>query len=220
MNSPKPTLTIRIPAPPRKGRHYRLLCLWEAWAAQRPWVTLEWVPYRESHAASFQAAYDKPFDTDYLMLTEHDFLPDPELCPARVTRNGRNWAAPSFVRRNEGFKEYELLTGGWFIVIPKDFYAKGVKFQGGPPFYDCANQLAYDPALGDMDLVHSVCGIDDFPAVHYPGIGTHLFFSRHYDDAPAKVLAGLHESYPQTVGEMLALHDGIVGRYEIENGWA
>ena len=197
----KPEVDIVITKCFEGPRHTRLYNIWEAVAEFcSPHVRFRWFKHNGhlSHAQSFAHTYDTERlveDCDYLLLTEADFLPNLNLNTLDWTNRshiGDHQAVATFyatrdpVTRRGKFHRDKI--GGWFVLLHKPTCPPRVNFQGYP---DACNQLNKELKVRVRE------GSDGFPA-HYGlnyDFGTHLFWSRHYNDNPLISLGGfkLHD---------------------------
>lgn len=150
-------------------------------------------------------------DQEKVLVTEFDFLPDPgwldawepgittaEYCTRneytrRIVQHGR--AAPWLMRLH---------------VLRADRGKLENSFRASGPFADPCGELVQE-ARGNGIEVRLLAGVDDYPrsyGVGYPGHGLHLFWSRHYHDDPATIVAGV------LLGEMQRKVDKVVAAYE------
>lgn len=177
-------------------RHERLYKIWEAIAEFcAPTIRFRTFKHngRLSHAQSFAHIYDverQRTDTDYLLLTEADFLPNLRLRTLDWTNRvhiAEHQAVATFygtrdpVTKNVKFHRDKI--GGWYILLCKPACPPRLDFHGTP---DPCNQLHKDIRVRIRE------GKDGYPT-HF-GIdydfGSHLFWSRHYNDHPLTCIGG------------------------------
>lgn len=125
----------------------------------------------------------------YVVITEHDFLPNlPDweetafellgdyaaLAPEYITRRAEDWE----IQRAEYWGK--SFSGAWFMLLDKEKCPRILDFTGGQEYGvpDPANKLV------DQVSIKLMPGEDVFfPGIDYP-VGRHLFWSRHYNDDP------------------------------------
>lgn len=192
----KPEVDVVITRCFEGPRHERLYNIWEAIAEYcTPHIRYRTFKHsgRLSHAQSFAHIYDTErlvSDCDYLLLTEADFLPDLNLRPLdwtnRVHIGDHQALATFYATRDPGSKALKFQRdkcGGWFVLLHKPACPPRIDFNGFP---DPCNQLHQALTVRIRE------GKDGYPE-HY-GIdydfGTHLFWSRHYNDHPLLTIGG------------------------------
>jgi hypothetical protein len=219
-----PQLTVRITHAFDGPRHDRLHAIWDTVAEHwqkhlRLAVTTN--PRGFSHAQMFNKMWYEELQQNnrYVLLTEHDFLPNLRdrawySAPHKVfeqldAMHGEQFAAlaPEYATRHAATKVvmHHNKPGGWWILIDKDRFNDAIDFTGKP---DPANQL--EDSIGGCYMAE---GEDCYPAhygLSYP-FGTHLFWSRHYNDPPEARVGGFH------IGDIQARHDDAVDRFLISS---
>ncbi len=179
--------------------HDYLRRCWERVKELTPEVIFKQVPSEgNNHAQNLNKIWElhrengPDWMSQFCVITEEDFLPDP-----RAVKEGRWMVPPLFMikpamavkfaqRVPTGAVMQFQFPGAWWMIFDLEQYSGPLNFEGAR---DPATELV-DQVPGGVDLVR---GVDDSLGslgLEYPGIGTHLFWSRHYNDPPDKVVAG------------------------------
>lgn len=183
-------------------------------------------PGRMSHAdafneMSFQARQDS---RRYVLLAELDFLPaydDEDLAPVDSLTPKFPIQACSYATRDPGTLKATQYTfpGGWYALYDKNYVAYA-SFSPGGNFNDPGNLLDIYVKNTYNCRVKLLSGKDCYPA-HY-GIsyrpGTHLFWSKHYQDDPEQtpVVAWKFELKPILDGVDRAIKDYLTGAPNVQ----
>ena len=132
---------------------------------------------------------------DYTIFTEFDFLPGADFL--KVYPNSM-WAA-QYCTREPHTKALQRHPhpGAWYVAANKN-NCDVPNFASGGPFNDPCNELECE-YLDTEDCYPDHYGVKvQLEAItkYTPGplydIGTHLFWSRHYNDPPGAYVAGFH----------------------------
>ncbi len=194
-------------------RHERLYNIWEAIAEfVAPVISVRVFSNpdgRLSHAECYNRIWmeEQEFDNRHVILTEFDFLPNlHDVDWAKLKEFSGKYAgwgcmyatrAPASRKaRNDRNR-----TGGWFVVLDKEMVDYDLTFNGEP---DPCNQLHHV-----VRPFRQIKGSDCYP--HHFGLtyemGTHLFWSRHYNDHPSLRISGF------SLREILRGVDGEIARW-------
>lgn len=217
-------LSVRIAKPFEGLRHDRLYAIWEAIAEY--WSEFLTVGFslnagcRWSHAQMFNKMWAEELQqgAPYVLLTEHDFLPNlwapewysdlHEIFQHLDAEHGKEFAglACEYATRNPYTKalRFRGCAGGWWVLFEKERFNDVIDFTGRP---DPCNQL--EEAIGGVYLCE---GTDSYPqdyGIKYP-FGHHLFWSRHLNDRPDRMISGFN------LGDIQMRHDRAVREY-VEN---
>ena len=211
-------LSVRIAKPFDGIRHDRLYAIWEAVAEfWKDHLTVGFsrnVGARWSHAQMFNKMWAEELqtDADFVLLTEHDFLPNlneprwyaqPGAVLASLdAEHGEQFAGLACEYHTRCPKGMHLqgknIPGGWWVLLETARFNDLIDFHGRP---DPCNQL--EEAVGGIYLCE---GRDAFPrhyGIVYP-FGEHLFWSRHIHDAPDRTVSGFN------LGDIQLRHDKAV----------
>lgn len=151
---------------------------------------------RDSHAHCLNRIWDQERRRPerYAVLSEFDFLPDPDnFLDLDQVNEEYPVAAVEYVTRDPYTRKLlgHGFPGAWYILVDKQA-CPDLDFTAGGPFNDPANELAAFVRQKYNKAVRLLFGVDQYPrhyGVRYPQ-GTHLFFSRHYNDHPSTTVAG------------------------------
>jgi len=117
-------------------------------------------------------------DVDRVIITEHDFLPTPDL--AERAQEARGGAAALGVEyapqqwKTLG-RRWQGIPGGWFLEIDRTRFSGPLDFRGEGLWNDPGNKLHHQ-----LNLMLAPGQIDEY-GLKYPW-GTHLFWSRHIEE--------------------------------------
>jgi hypothetical protein len=186
---PSPNVVIRYTRAFEGPIHERLYACWDA-AAEflAPWVGVRVfhnAGARLSHAQSFQAMWQEEaeFDNAIVVFTEADFLPnleDEDWYRASMAKKATAWGVQYASRGVIGqLFRYPNLAGGWFVGINKEKAPKRLSFAGDP---DPCCQLPLQIRHHGGRFFY-FAGSERAIFLDY-AYGTHLFWSRHYNDPP------------------------------------
>jgi hypothetical protein len=194
-------LTIRLIRCFDGWRNERLHALWDGIAEYERAVRVKWFPNPDArlrHAQCFNEmwAAEQSCANRYVVFTEADWLPKLILPVDGWT--AKTFLGPSdcmvgcnYVTRDAGTKRlrhYQASAGGWFFCIDKRRAAPILDFEGDPdPGNEIPDQLEEYGCEGLF-----VDGEDCYPnhyGVEWPW-GTHLFWTRHLHDDPARRISG------------------------------
>lgn len=202
-------MLIRVIDPLWEGpRHDRLRACWDrVRAATDRNHDIEFVANHDgaNHQTMLERCYRGSDPNRALVITEMDFLPAiADDWSTNVEKILEGFGGPVGVeykmREAETFLLYgpRAIPGGWFLAFPE-----------ARPDADDIDFGGTDPANNAGEhFVHLLDGTDDFPGQTYPGIGHHLFWSRHYNDPEHAVAAG----FPMSL--VLPLTDKHIARWE------
>lgn len=209
-------ITVRIINVFEGFRHARLRSIWEVVAeyAQTA-LKLKW--FRNTggwdHAECLNRIWSEE-QTDLagrLVITEHDFLPDLNyddwLLQMDLDQPDIAVAGACYSKRggNRQLHNYPEVVGPWFMSFDKTKCPGRLEFRGR---VDPAGELTTQLHEAGYDLM-LYPGTDPYPlhiGVEY-AFGTHLFWSRHYNDPPATRVSGY------SVDEILTKHDRCVASW-------
>lgn len=210
-------ITVRLIHIFEGPRHERLRTLWEIIAEYaKDKIRLKWFrnPNEWDHSESLNRIWleEQTESDDRLIITEHDFLPDLNyddwLLQADFADPEIAVAAACYSKRRPGTRQlhnYTETVGPWFMSFDKTRCPGRLEFRGR---IDPAGELAHQI----HDHEHSVMlypGADPYPihvGVEYI-FGTHLFWSRHYNDSLAARVSGY------SVREIVTKHDRYVASW-------
>ncbi len=202
-------------------RHERLYNIWEAIAEYcQEYMVLRWYNNLKglNHASALNAIWqeEREFDQTRLILTEHDFLPDLTYNDWLLQKDFDDTPnigaiGPSYAKRKSGshiLKNFENVMGAWFLSLDKERCPETINFHGRVD--PCTDLIKYLSAYGVQCVTYF--GEDPHPlhfGVEYP-FGTHLFWSRHYNDDPNIRLSGI------SLRESLTKHDRTVTSWIVQ----
>lgn len=212
--------TIRLIRAFEGPRHDRLEKIWDAVAEYLPKSinvrVFSNVNGKLSHAECLQRMWreEEEFDNRYVVFTEFDFLPrlhDRDFLglqhfgrKSKVAGWGAHYATRD--HRTRRIREVDNMLGGWFFVLDKSRCPKDLCFYGKP---DPANQLPEQISRHRDNEFYLVSGEDAYPRMY--GLdyhfGSHLFWSRHYNDDPRMRISG----FP--LGDILQSVDQEIDRW-------
>jgi hypothetical protein len=195
-----PLLTVRLIRCFEGPRHERLYKIWDAIAEYiAPEANVRWYANPDvalRHAQCFDRMWQEEleFDNRYVLFTEADFLPD-------LAVGLENWTGTTLLkdaavgtlyctRSEKSWKamQHRDRCGGWFLLMDKERIPREISFEGEP---DPCNQMrSYLRRYGHTIVLRN--GYDPYPVhwgMEYP-FGTHLFWSRHYNDNPGRRISG------------------------------
>lgn len=195
-------------------RHTLLRDLWDCiaeYAQDR--MILEWFPNsgRWDHSECLNRIWteEQADPTGRLVITEHDFLPDlnyddwllqKDLAQPDVALAGSCYAKRAPGRRT--LRNFRDVAGPWFMSFDKTKCPGRLEFRGRiDPGSDLGPQFA---EVNQCFMLYP--GHDPYPlhvGVEY-AFGTHLFWSRHYNDPSEARVSGY------SIGEILTKHDRCV----------
>jgi hypothetical protein len=204
-------------------RHARLERIWDKVAVLvKPQVQVhihDNIGIPRNHGEMLQEIWEeeKGRPESFTIFTEFDFLPNPAFLAHGYTvpwlelgvGTVRPIHAAEYATRNPYTRRIQRtgLAGAWFIrVVKRDVLGAALDFRAGGPFNDPGGRL---PAklvhlLGAEEGTYSPFG------VRVPGVGEHLFWSRHYNDPPTALRAGF------VMGEIQRAVDAACDKYEAE----
>lgn len=200
-------------------RHDKLERIWkilgEIYADRATiWVhdnTKEKRPHAEMLEAIWQTVIQK--EQEDVIITEFDFLPE----PGWLDPIGAESEVAEYCTRDPYSRRIQQhgLAGPWwmhFVHLCRPGVRTGLAggFQAGGKFADpCGILLPQARRVGCP--IRLLPGVDAYPSsygVRYPGRGTHLFWSRHFNDPPETLVAGF------LLGEIQRKIDKVVRDYE------
>jgi hypothetical protein len=185
-------------------RHERLRALWRHWACLHAHsANLYWFDNKDAkldHVPCYEAMWKQEVKRPerFAIFTEHDFIPGPAfLLPHLWTNPDQPIVAARYCTRDTNmFFHQTSRPGAWFILIDKsNLLMPHMYFKSGA--YDTCNNLGA-PLKHNGQEVRLLQARDCFPE-HYgldvltdlgELVGTHLFWSRHYNDPPGTVVCG------------------------------
>ena len=207
-------ITVRIIRVFDGPRHDLLRSLWECIAEYaRDQMILKWFPNDRGwdHTECLNRIWteEQQSPSSRLLITEHDFLPDLNyddwLLQKDLKAPDVALAAACYSKRAPGTRtlaNFRDIVGPWLMSFDKTKCPGHLEFRG---------RLDPGGALCSQLLKVNQCAIlypghDPYPlhvGVEY-AFGTHLFWSRHYNDPPETRVSGYN------VGEILIKHDRCV----------
>lgn len=176
--------------------HQRLYDIWSGWAARHPEVDVieQLNDTGKGHREMIEEIWDDhAAHYDTLVITEHDFIPDEEmLTELQFVLNRYPALLPQYCTRNP--QTMELLRhpypGAWFMAFRTGDFKERPDFGSDKPHNDPGNNLQESVFNLTGRRPHINRGVDDGMGLHYPRLGTHLFWSRHIQDNPNSYVAG------------------------------
>lgn len=198
-------------------RHARLERIWKIIAeiyADRAtiWVHDNLVE-RKPHAPMLETIWQDVIQKEQedVLITEFDFLPGPDwLRDPGWSEVAEYCTRDPYSRR---IQRHGLAAPWWmhFVhLLPAHRLGLAGAFRAGGRFSDPCGELLPQARRADCE-VRLLAGVDCYPVsygIRYPGRGIHLFWSRHYNDPPNGVVAGV------LLGEMQRKVDKVLDEYE------
>lgn len=169
---------------PLHERCYRLWKMYAAQAGEGVRVIEVPNPHGWRHAECFNKIFHfaRYQPARVVILTEADFLPTPDFAKRIEERLTKEAYGVEYATRDPQTLDpiFHGMPGGWMCALDSDACAeKTIDFEGGGgAFNDPGNQLAEQL---DIDIERGRG--DDGYGLIYP-YGTHMFWSRHYNDPP------------------------------------
>lgn len=197
-------------------RHDRLERIWKILAEIYADRATVWVhdnlKEQQPHATMLEAIWQDVIrqEQEDVLITEFDFLPEPGwLDPIGESEVAEYCTRDPYSRT----LQQHGLAGPWWMhfvhLLPSSRSGLAEGFRACGRFADpCGDLLPCARRAGCP--VRLVPGVDAYPSsygVRYPGRGTHLFWSRHYNNPPSDVIAGV------LIGEMQRKVDKVVKDY-------
>lgn len=198
-------------------RHARLERIWKIIAEIYADRATVWVhdnlTEKKPHATMLEAIWQDVIrqEQEDVIITEFDFLPAPGWLDPRGESECAEYCTRDPYSRT--LQQHGLAAPWWmhFVhLLPSTRSDLSGGFQSGGRFNDPCGELL--PAARRAGCsIRLLSGVDGYPVsygVSYPGRGTHLFWSRHYNDPPVGIIAGV------LLGEMQRKVDRVLDEYE------
>lgn len=172
---------------PLHERCYRL------WAERVPQARVLHNTEGWDHERCLREIWERADPQRHLIITEADFLPDHTIVETIMDAIGAGAAlvAPDYLTRDHGpphhIRTWPYTCGAWLLAFNRDFWGtEPPSFEGLDPGNELWRQLQRWGGKAHVLRAH-----DDFTCgVRYPDCGRHLFWSRHWNDAPGGWAAG------------------------------